>query len=57
MNFSKFVRTPYLQKTAELLLIIAVSIAAKRELANKTLDYGTKTKAYVPKVVARSVSY
>ena len=29
-------------------LIITLSIAVKRELASKTVNYGTKTKAYVP---------
>ena len=38
-----------------LLLIIAVSIVVKGELANKTVNYDTKTKAYVP-ISARSVS-
>ena len=31
-----------------LLLIIAVSIVVKGELANETVNYYTKTKAYVP---------
>ena len=49
MNFAKFVRTPFLQNTTgRLLLIIAVSVVVKR-LANETVDYNTKTKAYVRK--------
>ena len=40
-------------KTRRLLLIIAVSIVVKGELANETVNYGTKTKAYVP-IWARS---
>ena len=49
VNFAKFVRTPFLQSTTGgLLLIIAVSIIVKGELANETLNYVTKTKAYVP---------
>ena len=31
-----------------LLLIMAVSVVVKGELANKTINYDTKTKAYVP---------
>ena len=47
-NFAKFVRTPFLQNsTRRLLLIIAVSIAVKRVLANETVNYVTKTKAYI----------
>ena len=46
MNFAKFVRTPFLQNTTgRLLLIIAVSVAMKGELANETVNYDTK---YVP---------
>ena len=57
MNFAKFVRTPFLQNTTRrLLLIIAVSIVVKGELANETVNYDTKTKAYVP-IWVRSVSY
>ena len=49
MNFAKFVRTPFLQNTTRrLLLIIAVSIVVKGELANENLNYDTKIKAYVP---------
>ena len=48
MNFAKFVRTPFLQNiTGRLLFIIAVSVVLKGELANETVDYDTKTKAYV----------
>ena len=47
MNFAKFERTPFLQNTTgRLLLIIAVSIV-KGKLANETLNYDKKTKAYV----------
>ena len=46
-NFSKFVRTSFLQNTAgRLLLITAVSLVVKRELRNKTVCYDTKFKAY-----------
>ena len=31
-----------------LLLLIALSIVVKGELANETVNYDTKTKAYVP---------
>ena len=56
VNFAKFVRTPFLQNTTgRLLLIIAVTIVVKGKLGNKTVNYDTKTKAYVP-MVARSVS-
>ena len=45
MNFAKFVKTPFLQNTIErLVLIIAVSIVVKGELANKTVNYDTKLK-------------
>ena len=48
MNFAKFVRIPFLQNTTgRPLLIIAVSIVMKGELAKKTVNYDTKTKAYV----------
>ena len=44
----KFARTPFLQNsTGWQVLIIAVSIVAKGVLANKTVNYETKTKAYV----------
>ena len=40
VNFTKFVRTSFLQSTTgRLLLIIAVSIVLKGELANKTVNY------------------
>ena len=49
MIFTEFVITPFLENiTRGLLLIIAVSIVAKGELANETVNYDTKTKAYVP---------
>ena len=48
VNFAKFVRTPFLQNsTGRLLLIIAVSIVAKGVLVNETVNYETRTKAYV----------
>ena len=57
MNFVKFVRTPFLQNTTgRLILIRTVSIVVKGELANETVNYNTKTKAYVP-IWTRSVSY
>ena len=48
--FAKFVRTHFLQHTitARLILIIAVSIVVKGESANETVNYDTKTKAWVP---------
>ena len=47
-NFAKFGSIPLLQNsTGRLLLIIAVSIAAKGVLANGTVNYETRTKAYV----------
>ena len=46
MSFAKFARTPFLQNTTEkLLLILAVSIVVKGELANETVNYDAKTKA------------
>ena len=48
VNFAEFVRTPFLQNnTGRLILIIAVLIVAKEVLANETVNYDTKTKAYV----------
>ena len=48
MEFAKFVGAIFLQNTnGRLLLIIAVSKVVKGELANKTVNYDTKTKAYV----------
>ena len=45
-NFAKFVRAPFLKNsTAQLLLIIVVSIVVKGVLANETVNYDTKTKA------------
>ena len=47
MKFAKFVGTPFLHNTTgRLLLIIAVPIVVKGKLANETVNYGTKTKAY-----------
>ena len=55
--FAKFVGTPFLQNTTgRLLLIMAVSIVMKGELENETVNYDTKTKAYLL-IAARSVSY
>ena len=49
LNFAKFARAPFLQNTTgSLILIIAVSIVLEGELANETVNYGTKTKANVP---------
>ena len=46
MNFVKFVRKLFLQNsTGRVLLIIAVSIFVKGELANETVNYDTETKA------------
>ena len=57
MKFAKFVGTPFLQNTTgRLLLIIAASVVVKRELANKTVNYDTKTKPFVPNG-GGSVSY
>ena len=58
MNFSKFVWIPpFLQYTTErLLLIVAVSIIVKGKLTNETVNYDTKSKAYVP-IWFKSVSY
>ena len=51
VNFTKFVRTPFSQNTTgRMLLVIAVPMVAKEELANKTVNYNTKTKAFEPKV-------
>ena len=48
VNFAKFVRKPVLQdSTGRLLLIKAVSIGAKGVLTNETVNYDTKTKAYL----------
>ena len=48
VNFTEFLRTPFLQNSFEqLLLIIAVSIVAKGVLANETVNYDTQTKTYV----------
>ena len=48
MNFVKFAITPVLHNsTGRLLLVIAVSIVAKGALANQTVNYETRTKAYV----------
>ena len=48
MNFAKFVRAPcFWNTTGGLLLVIAVSIVVKEELANETVNYNTKTEANV----------
>ena len=45
MNIAKFVKTPFLQNnTGRLLLIVAVSMVMKEELANETVNYDTKLK-------------
>ena len=49
VNFVKFVRKLFLQNsTGRVLLIIAVSIFVKGELANETVNYDTETKAQEP---------
>ena len=49
MKFEKFVGSLFLKNiTGRLFLIIVASLAVKRELANETVNYDTKTKAYVP---------
>ena len=56
LSFAEFVRTPFLHNgTGRLILIIVVSIVAKEELANETVNYDTQTKAYAL-IWARSVS-
>ena len=48
INFVEFARTSSLQNSTRcLILIIAVSIVAKRVLANKTVNFDAQTKAYV----------
>ena len=45
VNIAKFVRRPFLKKTTgQLLLVITVSIAAKGESANETVNNDTKLK-------------
>ena len=57
VNFAKFAKTPFLQHcTRRLRLIIAVSIVVKRVSANETVNYETRTKAYVL-IWSRRVSY
>ena len=47
VNFAKFVKKTFLQNTnGRVLLIIAISIVLKEELANETVNYDTKTKPY-----------
>ena len=49
VKFDNIVGTAFLQKNTErILLIIAVSIVMKGELANETVSYDTKTKACMP---------
>ena len=48
--------TVFAEHYRRLLLIAAVSIVVKGELANETVNYDTKTKVYVP-IWARTVSY
>ena len=47
MKFAKSVGIPLQNTTGQLLLIMAVSKVVKRKLANETVIYDTKTKAYV----------
>ena len=56
VNFAKFVRTPLQNSTEQLLLIIAISVETKGVLANETVSYGAKSKAYVL-IWTGSVSY
>ena len=57
VNFAKLARTLFLQNSSgRLHLIIAVSIVAKGVLANETVNYETRNKAYVL-VLAKSISY
>ena len=45
MNIAKFGRTPFLQNTTgRLILIIAVSMVMKGELANEIANYDSKLK-------------
>ena len=47
MNFAQFVTIPILQNTTRrLLLMIAVSVVVRGELANETVNYNTETGAY-----------
>ena len=48
-DFCEICKIIFLQNTiGRLLLIIAVSLVVKGELTNETVNYDTKTKAYVP---------
>ena len=48
MKVVKFVGTLFSQDTTgQLLLIVAISIVVKGELANKTVNYDTKAKAHI----------
>ena len=48
VKVAKFVEAPFPQDTTgQLLLIVAVSIVVKGELANKAVNYDTKTKAHI----------
>ena len=51
-----FKNTFFAEQHRRLLLSIAVSIAAKELLANETVNYEIKTKAYIL-ISVRSVSY
>ena len=56
-EFCKICENTFLQnRTGRLFLILAVSIVAKGVLVNESVNYDTKTKAYVL-IWARSVSY
>ena len=48
VKFAKFVGILLLQNITGRLLIIAVSVVVKGELVNESVNYDTKTKAYVP---------
>ena len=48
MNFAKFVRTLFVEHHGTTASDYAVPIIVKGELANETVNYDTKTKAYVP---------
>ena len=56
MNFAKFVRTLFVEHHGTTASDYAVPIIVKGELANETVNYDTKTKAYVP-IWTRGVSY
>ena len=56
-KFSEISKNTFFQNIiGRLLLFLAVSIELNGEMANETVNYDSKTKAYVP-IWARSVSY